>query len=509
MNTDKDPAAKDWQSQPKGPGYATSDVKKSFEANVGQNGGGSGAYVNAADAAAMSGPPVDGTLLYPEAAEEPRLSRFVLQGYKDIWAAVLFLLMFLMTVVWGIVNLIIYEPLKVDDDGEQTDFQEAGISGFMVGASIVASLVLSVVGAIIGLLVIRMFPKQAIYIANGFVVLMFIASAVMSFIWGSVIAGIILIILALLQALWLFLVRNRIPLSAELLKTASVVVWSYKALVVTNLIFCLFTAGYMVLWFACMFPPADRISADRAKGADGFLIALFVLIFFWTAQVIPNIMHVTTAGVAATWYFAGRDNMPSHPTLSSLKRALTTSFGSICFGSLLVALIQFLRYLVESSRQDNDNFLKCIMDCLLKLLERLVQFFNTFAFVHVAIYGCGYIEAAKRTFALCKQCFFAAYFNECLVGPTLSFLTLAVSALIGVIVGLATIWVLGLLAFFISLIVQSLFYTPVSSVVTTIFVCFAEVPDALQHSNPELYAAIHAADAGGTYNNAAPPQNQV
>lgn len=236
---------------------------------------------------------------------------------------------------------------------------------------------------------------------------------------------------------------------------------------------------YMIIWNGGVMPYAQRINNNTGKPVFGFIIAFFVLVFFWTAQVIPNVMEVTAAGVMATMYFAGEDNMPPNPTLASLKRATTTSFGSICFGSLLVAVVQFLRWLVESSsdRGNGVNFLQLILICLLNCIENLIEYFNTYAFVHVAIYGCGYIEAAKRTFELCNQCIFAALFNDSLIGPVLNFLTLGNSALIGLVIGLAMhSVVMGLIAFFITAVVCYIFFMPLKSAATTVFVCFAEVP---------------------------------
>lgn len=40
-----------------------------------------------------------------------------------------------------------------------------------------------------------------------------------------------------------------------------------------------------------------------------------------------------------------------NPTLASAKRAMTTSFGSNCFGSLLIAIIQTIRFLARQAEQ--------------------------------------------------------------------------------------------------------------------------------------------------------------
>lgn len=92
--------------------------------------------------------------------------------------------------------------------------------------------------------------------------------------------------------------------------------------------------------------------------------------FFFTSQVITNIVHVTISGVFATYYYmAGSpQGMTSSPTIASLKRACTTSLGSICFGSLIIAIIQTLRTIASMFRGDSDGilaFVACLIDCLL------------------------------------------------------------------------------------------------------------------------------------------------
>merc|ERR1712048_1264818 len=84
--------------------------------------------------------------------------------------------------------------------------------------------------------------------------------------------------------------------------------------------------------------------------------------------------HATVCGVAATWFFS---QYPHDPTGKSLKRALTTSLGSIAFGSLIVAFISALRQFVLAIKdKSKHNLVKCLMECLLRCLQRMVQYFN-------------------------------------------------------------------------------------------------------------------------------------
>jgi hypothetical protein len=76
-----------------------------------------------------------------------------------------------------------------------------------------------------------------------------------------------------------------------------------------------------------------------------------------------------------------------NPTVKSAKRALTTSFGSICYGSLIIALVQTLRALVrgaaDQARSEGNLFsLFCLycLDCILSIIEAMVEYFNKVKF---------------------------------------------------------------------------------------------------------------------------------
>ena len=59
-------------------------------------------------------------------------------------------------------------------------------------------------------------------------------------------------------------------------------------------------------------------------------------------------MHTTTAGVVATWWFTPEEEYEAeHVTMPAVKRSCTSSFGSICEGSLIVAIIETLRQMAE------------------------------------------------------------------------------------------------------------------------------------------------------------------
>ena len=72
---------------------------------------------------------------------------------------------------------------------------------------------------------------------------------------------------------------------------------------------------------------------------------------FWTGAVLCNTVHVIVSGmVFLVLVHGGREaaSMPRNPLLKSLRYAITTSFGSICYGSLFTAAIRTLRWEVNT-----------------------------------------------------------------------------------------------------------------------------------------------------------------
>ena len=226
-----------------------------------------------------------------------------------------------------------------------------------------------------------------------------------------------------------------------------------------------------------------------------------------------NVLHVTVAGVAATYYFLVSPSNPNppNPTASSLKRATTTSFGSICLGSLVLSLVRALRAVViMASQQPSGNARGgaavaracafCVARCLLGLLDRIVEYVNQYAFAQVAIYGKSYCEAAQATWELFKVRGFDALINDSLVGVALGFASVmggltgaAVSAALSSFVfqEAAGSWVMwALLGFLFGFGLTMLAVEVVESAVTTLFVCLAEDPAALQRTKPDMYAQL-------------------
>jgi len=105
----------------------------------------------------------------------------------------------------------------------------------------------------------------------------------------------------------------------------------------------------------------------------------FLLSYYWVHQVLQNTVHVTTAGVVGTWWFVPHEASScwSSAIVNSFSRATSYSFGSICFGSFLVALVQALRAMHRIAHENDDcSFLICFIDCILGCIEGIIEYLN-------------------------------------------------------------------------------------------------------------------------------------
>ena len=88
------------------------------------------------------------------------------------------------------------------------------------------------------------------------------------------------------------------------------------------------------------FAVTGALQGEEGESTGVLIVLLFSL--YWTIEVARNVIASTAAGTIGTWFYNSL-NMPPSPVKDALIRSCTTSFGSICFGSLLVAPVAVLR----------------------------------------------------------------------------------------------------------------------------------------------------------------------
>lgn len=185
---------------------------------------------------------------------------------------------------------------------------------------------------------------------------------------------------------------------------------------------------------------------------------------------------------------------------TSFIRTVTTSFGSVCFGSFVVAVIQALKAVANQARQNDDcAWLACVAECILGCLAGLVEYFNKWAFVYVGIYGMPYLKAGKSVFELFQNRGWEAIIADDLVGNALMLVSLVSGLIMGGIAiaierlfdagepeGLNVTLIAFFLGFIVGILVTSILMSTIASGVNTVIVLFAEGPREFEQNHPAL-----------------------
>uniref|UniRef100_A0A673HE97 Choline transporter-like protein n=1 Tax=Sinocyclocheilus rhinocerous TaxID=307959 RepID=A0A673HE97_9TELE len=95
-----------------------------------------------------------------------------------------------------------------------------------------------------------------------------------------------------------------------------------------------------------------------------------LFLFFWCANFVTALGQVTLAGAFASYYWAFKkpDDIPAFPVFNSLGRALRYHTGSLAFGSLILAIVQVIRVILEYVDQKlkgaQNKCAKFLLSCL-------------------------------------------------------------------------------------------------------------------------------------------------
>ena len=204
--------------------------------------------------------------------------------------------------------------------------------------------------------------------------------------------------LFVLNVYYAYVVWGHIPWAALNLIVATTSVKSNMGLAIFAYSSLPIMFGWNCVWLVSFVSTVYVSSGCDATGSctnetPGILVFSMLLSYHWTYQVIKNVLHVTVAGVVGTWWFVPTEatSFCSAGVRDSFVRSITTSFGSICLGSLLVAIIEALRSMVRNARENGDGgILLCLAECLLACLQDILEVSEGCEYVVVVMYHSFY-----------------------------------------------------------------------------------------------------------------------
>eukprot|EP00588_Corethron_pennatum_P018823 CAMPEP_0194307252 /NCGR_PEP_ID=MMETSP0171-20130528/4126_1 /TAXON_ID=218684 /ORGANISM="Corethron pennatum, Strain L29A3" /LENGTH=473 /DNA_ID=CAMNT_0039059225 /DNA_START=123 /DNA_END=1541 /DNA_ORIENTATION=+ len=372
---------------------------------------------------------------------------------------------------------------------------------------VVVPAVIGFVASLAGLALIIACAKTLIHLSLVFSIAVSLLVVLASVASGQLLGSIFALLMLALTVCYYFSVRDRIPFAAANLNTAtSAVKDNLLGLLLSTVFYDVLGFVYTVFWalgfygvmisWGCM----EEEGVCDTSGTRGGIVFLILLGVFWSTQVFMNCGQVTTAGTVGSWWFSPEESgCFGSGVRGAMCRALTTSFGSICFGSLLVAIIQALKAMVQNERAQSDgpDILLCLVQCLLRCLEDILEYFNKWAFVYVGLYGYGYVEAGKNVIGLFRARGWTTVITEDLGSRAIAFLTMILSLVVGC-TGLVLKeafpeyyegvpgWGAYLTCFLISFVVIYVMFGVVDGALNTVIVCYAEAPNEFQQNHPLL-----------------------
>lgn len=128
----------------------------------------------------------------------------------------------------------------------------------------------------------------------------------------------------------------------------------------------------------------------------------------WSVQVIEGISLMTIAGSFCAWYWRDDKSELGHaPVLAAFFRCMRYHLGTVMFGGLIVAIVQFIRavlaYLQKKLEGDNNPAMKvflCILQCCFWCMEKILKFINKQAYIQCAMKGTNFCRSAISALTL-------------------------------------------------------------------------------------------------------------
>ena len=311
---------------------------------------------------------------------------------RDMPYGIVFLIQFVFTAIYGTTTLV-YSLFADEEGGDQQGEESLELNFYDILPGFAAVLT-SVIVTFFSFTLLTKYGASFITCSTWTSVVISGVSCILAFLSGAILAGIMCGLGAMFGVCYAIAVRSHIPFAAANMNAGASAVKKIWGVILISFFAAALILVWVVQWLASLAAisgtetvcPDDGSECYTDMAYPGF-VCVWVFNLFWTMQVVRFGMHTIVAGAVSTWFFdpAEAQGCCSKAVRDSTVRSLTTSFGSICFGALLVAIIQFLEWMVRNLRQqrsDNDRnhggsaLLLCCLECILSMMKDIMEYFN-------------------------------------------------------------------------------------------------------------------------------------
>ncbi|CAD8120069.1 unnamed protein product [Paramecium sonneborni] len=211
---------------------------------------------------------------------------------------------------------------------------------------------------------------------------------------------------------------NKIRLAIGVVKTATLYVKdNFSVMIVPPIIgICL---GILWVWWIVSVVYIVGLGDIKGDGSTPFATVTFdnttrnMVYYFmfgglWKQAFLLALNQFIIGCSVCIWYFnQGPGQSYTGNLFQSIYWAFRYHLGSLAFGSFILAVVQFIRLMLEyakyqAKKMSGDNkCTKCILDCLSCLVacfERFIEFLNKNAYIQIALTSKSFCPAAKDAF---------------------------------------------------------------------------------------------------------------
>nr|CCA26114.1 PNS1like protein putative [Albugo laibachii Nc14] len=335
-------------------------------------------------------------------------------------------------------------------------------------------------------------------------------------------ASILIGIVALVFIISIYVMRHRVEFACAHLGVAGRAILSSPVILLAAVFMAVIQSFWSLIWILGMLRVLDYFKIGTKTGCVGNECLIHVtnqsaigisigmlFIYFWGSIIFRNILAVTVASIVSSWKCHIHKNSRVG---NAFLEAWTYHLGSVCFGSLLVAVVETVRKVLSTlvalaSRRKRFYlaWLFSMISSTLHFVEYLMEFCNRFAYAYIGCYKCAFIPASKRSMQFLKTKGWSAVVNQeitrtafwyanLLSGSTVAFIILRISD-IAYSHELAFFQyqkhMVAAVGFVIGYLVNTVVMSVISSAVTTVYVLWAEDPTSWIRTRPKEYQILH------------------
>ncbi|RUS83397.1 hypothetical protein EGW08_008818 [Elysia chlorotica] len=158
----------------------------------------------------------------------------------------------------------------------------------------------------------------------------------------------------------------------------------------------------------------EKVNCETNVSVSCFCYTIYLQLYnlfmlFWLVNFVSAVGQLTLAGAFSSYYwtFNKSKDLPTFPVTGAFYRCFRYHLGSLAFGSLLIAIVQVIRTILEyvdsklkGSENEVAKFLMKCLKCCFWCLEKFLRFITKNAYIMMGVHGKNFCASAKDAFSL-------------------------------------------------------------------------------------------------------------